>query len=368
MILRVIVLLFLFGSVALVNAQEKEKKASAWSSAKPSSLHYPEEKHLANVRQLTFGGNNAEAYFSFNSKKLVFQSDFAQWDLKCDQIFAFDWQKEDLAKSKPQMISNGKGRTTCAYFMKGNKKIIYASTAEGNPECPPMPERRKDGKYVWPIYPDFDIFVADLKGKPLARLTESPGYDAEATVSPDGKKIVFTSMRSGDLELYIMDPDGKNVKQVTNELGYDGGAFFSPDGTQLIFRASRPSTPEAIEEYKSLLAQNLVKPTDMELFICNIDGSNLHQITRLGGANWAPFFHPNGKKIIFSSNHASKRGFPFNLWSVNPDGTGLEQVTFDGIFDSFPMFSPDGKKLIFSSNRENNGTRDTNLFIADWIE
>jgi Tol biopolymer transport system component len=235
-------------------------------------------------------------------------------------------------------------------------------------ECPPAPERTVDGHYVWPIYESFDIFTADLKGVIVDTLVQHPGYDAEATVSPKGDKIVFTSIRSGDLELYTCDIDGKNVRQVTNELGYDGGAFFSPDGSKLVFRASRPKTEEDVSTYKSLLAKNLVQPTNMEIFVCNVDGSDLKQVTNLGNANWAPFFHPSGEKIIFCSNHKSERGFPFNLFMIGLDGQGLEQITFDTDFDSFPMFSPDGEKLVFASNRNNGETRSTNLFVADWVE
>ena len=252
--------------------------------------------------------------------------------------------------------------------MPGNQSVLYASTRSGGDACPPSPERREDGKYVWPIYSDFDIYIADLKGNIIDTLVSGPGYDAEATVSAQGDKIVFTSDRSGDLELYTCDIDGSDVKQITFELGYDGGAFFSPDGTKLIFRSSRPKTDEEIKEYKDLLAEGLVMPTNMELYICNADGSDLKQITKLGKANWAPFFHPSGKKIIFSSNHAADRGYSFNLFMINLDGTGLEKITHDQVFDAFPMFSYDGKKLIFSSNRNNGGTRNTNLFIADWVE
>lgn len=331
-------------------------------------LKYPEEKHLKNVRQLTFGGDNAEAYWSYNDRYLVFQATNPAWGADCDQIFYLDTKNPPKKGEVPKMLSTGKGRTTCSYFMAGNKKIVYASTHEADPECPPTPERRADGKYVWPIFEGFDIYVADLDGKTTKKLTSTPGYDAEATLSPKGDKIVFTSLRSGDLELYIMDTDGSNVSQITNELGYDGGAFFTPDGEQLIFRASRPTTDAEIAEYRQLLSEGLVKPTEMELFMVNVDGTNLRQITNLGNANWAPFMHPSGKKILFSSNHNSQRGFPFNLFMINTDGTGLEQITFDQTFDSFPMFSYDGKKLVFASNRNNGGTRDTNLFIADWVE
>ena len=336
-------------------------------ATKKSELHYASEKHLANIKQLTFGADNAEAYFSFDNTKLVFQSNNPEWGLNCDQIFYFNWATDDL-HTKPTMVSTGMGRTTCSYFMPGDTTIVYGSTHLGNAACPAEPEKREDGAYVWPIYPDFDIFVANLKGEIIDTLTSEPGYDAEPTVSPKGDKIVFTSLRTGDLELYTMNLDGSDVKQITFDLGYDGGAFFSPDGTKLIFRSPRPTTPEEIAEYKELLSQGLVKPTDMELYTCNIDGSELRKITNLGQANWAPFFHPNGQKVIFSSNHASEKGYPFNLYMINIDGTGLEQITEDGVFDAFPMFSPDGKKLIFSSNRVNGGTRATNLFIADWVD
>jgi len=336
--------------------------------AAPDTLRYPQEKHLQNVRQLTFGGDNAEAYWSFDNHKLIFQATREAWGADCDQIFMIDTRKKVKRDKTPARISTGLGRTTCSYFMPGDKSIVYASTHEGGASCPPAPGRSVDGKYVWPIFSTFDIYTADLKGNILKKLTDEPGYDAEATVSPKGDKIVFTSMRSGDLELYTMDLDGSNVKQITNQLGYDGGAFFSPDGSKIVFRASRPKTEEEIKVYKDLLAQNLVQPTEMELFVCNADGSDLRQVTHLGKANWAPYFHPSGQKILFSSNHAGSRGYQFNLFMINLDGTGLEQVTYDGVFDSFPMFSPDGKKLAFSSNRHNGGTRDTNLFIADWVD
>jgi Tol biopolymer transport system component len=336
--------------------------------AQESTARYPDEKHFSTVRQLTFGGDNAEAYWSFDGKKLVFQSNNPVWELKCDQIFYTTVEKSDLKNNRPQLLSTGKGRTTCSYFLPGDKTIVYASTHLGGDECPKEPERKPGGKYLWPVYDTYDIFVADLKGKIKKQLTTEKGYDAEATVSPKGDKIVFTSTRNGDLDLYTMNIDGTNVKQITHELGYDGGAFFSPDGSKIVFRASRPKTDETKKEYQDYLAQGLVAPTEMEIFICNADGSDLKQITNLGKANWAPFYHPSGKKILFSSNHKGTRGFQFNIFMINEDGSGLEQITYDGVFDSFPMFSPDGKKIVFSSNRNNGGTRNTNLFVADWVE
>lgn len=329
------------------------------SSGKNDVL-YPEEKYFKNLRQLTFGGDNAEAYFSFDDKKVSFQVTNPQWNATCDQIFF-----SDLEDFNPKMVSTGYGRTTCSYFLPGDSTILYASTHESSKECPPKPAPRPDHKYVWAVYESFDIYIADLTGDIKKKLTDTKGYDAEATLSPAGDKIVFTSLRNGDLDLYTMNIDGSDVKQVTNELGYDGGAFFSPDGKRLIFRASRPKTEEAVKTYKDLLAQGLVMPTEMELYSCNTDGTDLKQVTHLGGANWAPYFSPDGKKVIFSSNHVQK-GYHFNLWMCDLDGKNLEQVTFDPVFDAFPVFSRDGKRLIFSSNRNNGGGHDTNLFIAEW--
>lgn len=358
----------IFSIFLLTACNTGQKPAGDEQAGDSDSLLYPQEKHLANMRQLTFGGDNAEAYFSFDSKRVTFQTNNPGWGLECDQIYYFDIETARMDSVPPQLISTGMGRTTCSYFMPGDTSILFASTHAGDHSCPHVPPPREDGKYVWPIYDDYDIYVSDLSGNIIDTLTSEPGYDAEATVSPNGDRIVFTSMRSGDLELYTMNIDGSDVKQITFELGYDGGAFFSPDGSKLVFRSSRPKTEEEIKVYKDLLAIGQVMPTNMEIYVCNVDGSDLRQVTSLGKANWAPFFHPSGEKILFSSNHASERGYQFNLYMIHLDGTGLEQITFDPTFDAFPMFSFDGKKLIFSSNRHNKGTRDTNLFIADWVE
>lgn len=367
-VILIFVLIFTTSCKTETNKEKDNSDVKYEATTVVNKIHYKEETHLKNVKQLTFGGDNAEAYFSFDDKKLVFQAS-NNWGLECDQIFIYDLANPlKDSKTIPQMVSTGKGRTTCSFFMPGDSTIVYSSTHLGDYRCPHVPNKEDHGgKYIWPIYDSFDIFVADLKGNQLKKLTNTPGYDAEPTVSPKGDLIVFTSMRTGDLELFTMKIDGSDVKQVTSGLGYDGGAFFSPDGTKLVFRSSRPKTEEEIKEYKDLLKQGLVKPTNMEIYVCNVDGSDLRRITDLGGANWAPFFHPSGEKIIFSSNHKSKI-IPFNLYMINIDGTGLKQITFDSMFDSFPMFSNDGKKLVFSSNRNNNGTRDTNIFIADWVD
>ncbi len=329
--------------------------------AQGGTLAVSGETRLKNIKQLSFGGENAEAYFSSDSKQLIFQS--KRGDLACDQIFTMG-----VDGSNVRMISNGEGRTTCSYFLKGGKKVIYASTHGGKKECPPNPDFSKG--YVWAIYPDYDIYVANSDGKNIKKLTDSPGYDAEATVSPDGKKIIFTSERDGDLELYSMDTNGKNIKRLTNEPGYDGGAFFSPDSKMIVYRGSHPTDPKLVQRDKELLAQHLIVPTVFEVWVMNADGTNKRQVTKLNAASFAPYFTPDGKKIIFCTNYfaTDQRKRNFDLALINVDGTGLERVTYNETFDGFPMFSPDGKKLVFASNRNAAKTGDTNVFIADWVK
>jgi len=326
-----------------------------------SAVHFPGETHLSNVKQLSFGGDNAEAYWSFDNSMLTFQHSDKNTGVLCDQIFLLN-----VEDTTHHMTSTGKGRTTCSFFMPGDTQIIYASTHLAADSCPPSPPHVR-GKYLWPVYSEYEIFIADLQGTIVKQLTKNKFYDAEATVSPMGDKIIFTSDRSGDLELYTMNLDGSNIKQITNELGYDGGACFSPDGSQIIWRASHFDADSERVEYKENLKKHLVSPMKMELFIANADGSNRRQLTTLGGANWAPCFSPDGKKVLFSSNHKTK-AIPFNLYSIDTDGKNLQQITFDKVFDAFPMFSYDGKKLAWCSNRNNGGTRETNIFVADWVQ
>ena len=333
------------------------------------TLLYPDEKHFSNMQQLTFGGDNAEAYLSYDDKYLIFQRTNPKEGLYCDQMFIGKLPTTTGDPFEYRMVSGGKGRTTCGFFMKDGKHIIYASTHLAADSCPPVPDRSKYGnKYIWPIYSGYDIFMADLNGKIVKQLTRTPGYDAEATLSPDGKRMIFTSVRDGDLDLYIMDLASGRTTRITNTLGYDGGAWFSPDGKKIVWRASRPKTPEEIEEYKSLLRENLVAPTKMEVWTANADGSGAKQITSYGQANWAPNFIPGSGKLIFCSNYEYKRGFPFNMYTLNSDGSSLEKISRDKGFDAFPMFSHDGRKIVFSSNRNNGGGHDTNVFIADWVE
>ncbi|MDF1611324.1 TolB family protein [Stygiobacter electus] len=335
------------------------------------TLRYEGEKHLRNIRQLTFGGNNAEAYWSFDDKQLIFQSDWSQLHNQgCDQIFIMNSDGSKLSDGKKyQLVSTGKGRTTCSYFLKDGK-IIYASTHQSGEGCPKS-QMFSGGRYVWPIFDSYDIYIANKDGSNPEVLIGGKGYDAEATVSPDGKYIVFTSTRSGDLELWRYEIKTGKLLQLTNTLGYDGGAFFSRDSKKIVWRASRPQGEEA-EKYNELLKNGYVEPKSLNIFIADIDGKNVQQVTNLEGANWAPFFHPSGKKILFCSNHHSlaQGGRRFDIFMINIDGTGLEQITNSGIFDAFPMFSFDGKKLVWCSNRnsERKPTRDTNVFVADWID
>ncbi|MDQ4122530.1 MAG: hypothetical protein M3209_13920 [Acidobacteriota bacterium] len=329
------------------------------SNAQENPLSLPQEKHLRNIKQLTFGGENAEAYFSFDSKRLIFQSKREPY--KCDQIFTMNVDGSDIRR-----VSNGEGRTTCSYFFKNGKRILFASTHAGGKECPPPVDFSKG--YAWAIYPSYDIYTAKTDGRNLKPLTNSPGYDAEATVSPNGKQIVFTSTRDGDLDLYVMDANGKNVRRLTTELGYDGGAFFSPDGKQIVYRAFHPKTSEQVARYKQKLAENLIEPNVFELWVMNADGTSKRQVTNFNAASFAPFFTLDGKRIIFSSNLENPKGRNFDLYLVDTDGTNLERVTYSPEFDGFPMFSPDGKKLVFASNRNAAQRGDTNVFIADWVE
>jgi TolB protein len=316
------------------------------------------ETHLQNLKQLTFGGQNAEAYFSYDGAKIIFQSTRPPY--QCDQIFSMNVDGSDV-----KHLNSGKGRATCGFFFPDGKQIIYASTHLAGDACPPAPDRSQG--YVWPIYPSYEIFSANLDGTGLKRLTKTPGYDAEGTISPDGKKIVFTSMRSGDLDIYTMNADGSGTKRLTTERGYDGGPFFSWDSKTIVYRAYHPKSQDELKEYASLLKQNLIKPTRAEISMMSADGTNKRQLTNNGAANWAPFLLPNNRQIIFSSNLHDPERRSFSLYLINVDGTGLERITYGARFDSFPMFSRDGKKLLFASTRNANEAREFNIFIADWV-
>ncbi|MGQ0696039.1 MAG: TolB family protein [Nitrospiraceae bacterium] len=351
----------------LAEDQPKERaKAATASSA---------ERHLTNIRQLTFGHQNAEAYFSFSGDKLIFQStnnwmkDSSAATLKpsdsglgCYQMYVMDLESDSV-----RLVSTGMGATTCGYFFPGDRRVLYSSTHASGPNCPPKPKR--DGAYRWAL-DDYDLYAVRIDGQEMQKLTSTPGYDAEATVSPDGKTIVWTSVKDGDLDLYAMNLDGTKTRRLTDDVGYDGGAFFSPDSRRIVYRASHPTDPAEIARYKELLAQRLVEPGQLEIFIMNADGSGKKQVTSNGASNFSPFFHPGGKRIIFSSNvetRGDERRPSFHLYLVGDDGGGLERVTVEGHFNSFPMFSPDGKRLVWVSDRNSKEPGEFNVFLADWV-
>lgn len=327
------------------------------TSQSPASPQAGVEKHLRNIRQLTFGGENAEAYFSRDGKRLIFQS--TRTGLSCDQIFTMNIDGSDVRR-----VSTGTGRTTCGFYYPAGTEIVFASTHGSAPECPPKPDFSRG--YVWPIYDGYEIYRAKADGSGLTNITNTPGYDAEATVAPDGL-VTFTSTRDGDMEIYTMNPDGSNVRRLTNRPGPDGGPFFSWDGQRIVFRGRQlPEGPE-MADYRGLLKQGLWRPTSLELFVMDRDGRNLQQVTKLGGANFAPSWHPDGKRLIFATNLHDPKGRDFDLYLVNLDGSGLERVTFNDTFDGFPMFSPDGRHLVFASNRNAKTEGETNVFIAEWV-
>ncbi len=316
------------------------------------------ERHFSELSMLTDGGENAEAYFSFAGDRLIFQSTRPPYE--CDQIFTMNLDGSDV-----ELVSTGKGRTTCAYFLPGDEKIIYSSTHHHDPACPVRPDMSQG--YVWPLYESYDVFVANADGSGLRQLTDTPGYDAEATVSPAGDRIVFTSVRDGDLEIYTMALDGSDLRRLTFEEGYDGGPFFSPDGSKIVYRSYHPKDDEELADYRRLLGQGLIRPGKLEIYVMDADGSNKTRVTELDAASFGPFFHPSGEKIVFSSNYPDGRR-EFEMWMVDLDGKNLEQVTFSREFDGFPMFSPNGELFVFGSNRHHSNAEETNIFITRWKE
>ena len=367
---KLILLIFVLAAFTMSATQEKqdtqEKSAtSGLGGAGPvvkgtpdDPLRDPREKHLHNVKQLTFGGQNAEAYFSYDGKRLIFMSTRKPYE--CDQIFTMNADGSDQ-----RLVSTGKGRTTCGYFYADGKHILYSSTHEANSACPARPDYSKG--YVWGVYSSYQMYSAKDDGTDLKPLTKGPGYNAEATLSADGKKIVFTSSRGGDLDIYTMNSDGTGVIRLTNTLGYDGGPFFSPDGNWIAYRARHPTADPEVTKYKSLLAQDLVEPSEMDLYVMRAGGSHQHQITNLGGASFGPSFYPGSKRIIFSSNYEHPKSSLFELYSVDRDGQSLERITFAGGFSAFPQFSRDGNKLVFVSNRNGKAPHEINVFVADWM-
>jgi TolB protein len=361
-IVRPTLALLLIAGLASLEAYSQSPAGNAGAD----SLTVPGEKHLRNVRQLTFGGTNAEAYFSADDKSLIFMHSGA--GVPCDQMYTMPVDTPDGKPPVPKLVSTGKGRTTCGYFFPAGDRILFSSTHAASAECPPRPDYSHG--YVWPIYSSYEIYTAKPDGSDLRRLSNAPNsYNAESTISRDGKKIVFTSTRNGDLDIFTMNADGTDVRQLTHELGYDGGAFFSDDGKKIVYRSQQPKTPEEIADYKDLLSRNLIRPGNLEIWVMDADGSHKRQVTHNGAANFAPYFFPGGKRIIFASNVANQKDpSGFDLYAINVDGTGLEQITYHPDFDAFPMFTSDGKRLVWASNRNGKAPHETNIFIADWAE
>ena len=364
-----LVLLGSLGALAATGRAARGDDSAAPPAAAPEAIPIPREalpgeRHLKNVRQLTNGGENAEAYWSFAGDKIVFQSTRPPYT--ADQIFTMNPDGGDV-----RLVSSGKGRTTCAYFMPGDKEILFASTHHEGDEPPPPPDKSQG--YVWGVFNAYELFTVGLDGKGLKRLTDSPGYDAEATISPKGDRIVFTSSRDGDLDLYSMALDGSDVRRLTDEVGYDGGAFYSADGSRICYRADHPTDEEGKGRFKALLSKGLVRPSRLELMVMDADGKNKRRVTANGRANFGPYFHPDGKRIVFSSNVEDATQRSFDLYLIDDRGIGLERVTqftndAHDDFDGFPMFSPDGKRILWCSNRNNARPHETNVFIADWVD
>ncbi|NOT22547.1 MAG: hypothetical protein HOP22_07455 [Nitrospiraceae bacterium] len=364
----------LIGLACLLLSEQSGQAKDSLSKAQAVSVHQA-ERHLKNIRQLTVGRQNAEAYFSFDGKKLIFQStnnwlkgtDIATLKPADDGLGCYQMYVMDLDSETIRLVSTGAGATTCGYFFQGDRRVLYSSTHAAGPDCPPKPKR--DGAYRWAL-DDYDIYAVGIDGQEMQRLTSTPGYDAEATLSPDGKTIVWTSVKDGDLDLYAMNSDGSKPRRLTSMPGYDGGAFFSPDSTRIVYRAAHPTDQAEIDKYQALLKQGLVEPGQLEIFVMNADGSGQRPVTSNGASNFSPFYFPDGKRIVFSSNIETKGegGRPsFHLYAIGEDGQGLERLTFDGHFNSFPMFSPDGTRFVWVSDRLAKSPGEFNVFLADWV-
>jgi TolB protein len=352
---RTLLRLGLAGAAAALREHLGARRARAAGPAPPRDAR---ERHLGGLRQLTFGGQNAEAYFDVTGQRLVFQS--TRPPFGCDQIFTMA-----ADGSQARLVSTGQGRTTCAWFFPDGSRILYASTHHAGPDCPPPPDRSRG--YVWPLY-DYDLYTCAPDGSATTRLLAHPGYDAEGSVAPDGRRILFTSLREGDLDLYLCDADGSGIRRLTDRPGYDGGPFFSWDGRQIVWRAWHPPDAAGLAEHRALLAQGLVRPHRAELFVMSADGTGTRQVTANGAANWAPFLHPDGERIVFASNLHDPGRFDFALYLVRRDGSGLERVTYTESFAAFPMFSRDGSRLVFCSSRGAAAPREFNIFVADWVD
>ena len=338
----------------------------AAGESEPVQLQPSRDLHMSNLTQLTFDGDNGEAYFSFDGKQLIYQSSRGGYD--CDKIWTMN-----IDGSGKRMVSPDHGAHTCAFFFPGAQQLVFASTSHLEGACPPRPELPDHIRYAWPLYP-YDIVRVNPDGSGLQALTDNPNYDAEPIVSADGKHIVFGSQREGDFDIYRMNADGSDVMRLTDTLGYDGGPWFSPDGTKIAWRAWHPQTDEEKAQWRDNMTKDYIVSTPLDIWVMDADGGNKKRLTDNGATNWAPSWHPDGKRIVFSSNMDDWRediqqfGHNFELYLINADGTGLERITYNTVFDSFPMFSPDGSKIVFGANRNPAKPRATDVFIADWNE
>lgn len=352
--------------------------ALALSQTQPNSVACkpaPGEKHLTNIRQLTFGGENAEAYLNIQCNKLVWQA--KEPGYPDDQIFEMN-----LDGSGKRLISTGLGRCTCSYFTPNGKWIYFSSTHAKQPQGQAPLDFSKG--YVWMVNPNFVMYkrlasapASDpktMKGTPgdppnvdFKPVIDKPNaYVAETTIAPNAKWMTWTSDFQGDLEVYKSDLNGNHIKRLTNKVGYDGGPFVSWDSKWIVYRRDTLSTPTETKDYKDLLKQSLIRPTKLEIWIMDANGNHKRQITHLNCASFAPFLAPDDKHIIFSSNYGDPKGREFDLFMINVDGTGLERITKTPGFDGFPMFTRDGKKLVWCSNRNGKEPFETDVFVADW--
>lgn len=331
---------------------------SQQSPSLPVEQH-PKESHIRNIRQLTFGGQNAEAYWNVDGTKLIYQS--KQEGYPDEQIFTMD-----ADGSNKNLVSTGLGRCTCSYFLPDGSGIVYNSTHERNPG--PQPHVDMSKGYVWMVNPQLGLYRADIDGKNPVPLIVKRGYVAETTISPDGKYMVFTGGFDGDLDIYRANLDGTKIQRLTHEYGYDGGPFVSWDGKKIVYRRDEIESDKERRDYLILLKINLVRPGKLEIWIMDADGGNKRRVTNLKAASFAPFLHPDGKKIIFSSNYGDPNGREFDLFIIGIDGKGPKRIPHTPDFDGFPMFTRDGKRLVFASNRNGKVPHETNIFVADWVD
>lgn len=343
----------------MVNAPAVAQSTFAkWPDSAPIASH-PKEKRLRNVRQLTFGGQNAEAYWSADGETIVFQTRQPEWPDEQIAIMNADG-------SAKKLVSTGKGRCTCSYLTPDGKWLYFSSTHSVN-EGAQKPVDMSKG-YVWMVNPEFSLYRSRPDGSNLELILNKGSYVAETTISSAKPEMFFTAAFEGDLELYRSDLKGKNIKRLTHNVGYDGGPFVSWDGNWVVYRRYSLKEQSEFDEYRSLLKENLVRPSKLEVWLMDRNGKGNRQVTSLGCASFAPFLHPDNQRIIFASNFGDKKNREFELWMIRTDGSKLERVTYAPDFDGFPMFSRDGKQVVWASNRNGKVRGETNIFVADWVD